>query len=286
MSLSGRELQFAVLAAVRVARRNPCPPLLSAWTLGRDLDRTPDGIHPQVVEPPHLDLLLGSRSAVVAAEAAAMQTARADIEIRQIFETTAFDAGVQWEWREPGEAATARIARHARYSDLLLLFRQASCDHGRAAAVNIPGVIMESGRPALVLPPEYRPPHLPFRRVVIGWNGSREASRAVHDALPFLRRADRVILAIAAEDSLFRAEDEPALDIGKHLQRHGVRVDVERLAAPGQDAGTQILSLAGSISADLIVAGCYGHVRLTEFLFGGVSRTLLGNSTIPLLLSY
>jgi nucleotide-binding universal stress UspA family protein len=127
---------------------------------------------------------------------------------------------------------------------------------------------------------------VPFRRIVIGWNGSREASRAIHDALPFLRVAERVIVAVAAEESLFREEDEPELDIGKHLARHGVQAEVERLATPGQDPGALLLSLAASISADLVVAGCYGHMRLTEFLFGGVTRTLLSDPGVPLLLSY
>jgi nucleotide-binding universal stress UspA family protein len=277
---------YAEVAAVLEPCPDPEPHLQFSCMLAKALDASLVALHSSIVEPAPFGLFLRSQRAMVATEVAAARTARADVAVRKSFETIASDAGIQWEWRELGEAATARIAWHARYSDLLLLFGQNPSGDANTAALNIPGVIMESGRPALVLPSGYPSPPLPFRRILIGWNASREASRAVHDALPFLRQAEQVVVATVAEESLFREDDEPALDIGRHLARHGIKAELRRIGTPGLDTGTQLLSLAGSMSADMIVVGCYGHMRLTEFFFGGVSRTLLRDSDIPLLLSY
>ena len=275
---------YAEIATVLEACPNPTLGLRFACELAADLAAKLVGLYIQTPELLPIGLIVGPESSLVAASQAVVRRAMYEVETKNIFETLAIDAGIEWEWRQLSDASNSRIARHMRHSDLILIASRDFSGSGGTSAANVPGLIIECGRPALFIPSAL--PHLPFRNILIGWNSSREATRAGHDALPFLRRAERVVVAIAADGSFFEEEYEPALDIGKHLARHGVRVEVERLAAPGQDAGTVLLALAASMSADLIVVGCYGHMRLTEFIFGGVPRTLLRDARIPLMLSY
>lgn len=275
---------YAEIAAVLEACQNPGPGLQYACTLAKDLGARLTGLYIEPEEPPPLDHRPAPSSALVEAGDRVMREAVHAVETKKLLAELALSTGIEWGWQQLQDASTARIARYARYHDMLLLFRNGLSDAVEASAISVPGVVLESGRPTLVIS-SARPPPL-FRRVLIGWNGSREAARAVHDALPLLGRAERVTVAIAAESTLFQQEEEPGLDIGAHLARHGVRAEVERIEVPTADAGTILLSLAARMPADLIVAGCYGQMRLTEFLFGGVSRSLLREATIPLLLSY
>ena len=230
---------------------------------------------------PPIGLIIGPESSVVAAERSALQTVLAEVEQKKAFEEMVARSGISWVWRNLEVPLTSRVARHARRADLVLLFRP-----GRSASiVDAARIVMESGRPAILMPSDQRRSPLPFGRIVVAWNGSREASRAVHDAMPFLQQAERVVVATVPETSLFVEEHEPGPDICDHLARHGVRSELHRPATTEQEPGAALLSVAAAASADLIVAGCYGHMRLTEFIFGGVSRTLLESATIPLLLS-
>ncbi|HZB90176.1 MAG TPA: universal stress protein, partial [Stellaceae bacterium] len=123
--------------------------------------------------------------------------------------------------------------------------------------------------------------------VLIGWKSGREAARAVNDALPLLQQARSVtVLAINPEDGIGGDGDVPAADIALHLARHGVKAAAAHTVAKEIDEGDALLNYADDISADLIVAGAYGHSRLSELVFGGVSRTLLTTMTVPVLLSH
>ncbi|HEX2941445.1 MAG TPA: universal stress protein [Rhodopila sp.] len=275
---------FAEIAAVLEACENPRPGLQYACTLAKDIGSRLTALYIEPEEPPPLGRRPAPASALVAADDRVLREAVHTAEMKKLLAELALDAGIEWKWQPLQDAATGRIARYARYHDMLMLFRNELSDEAAVSTVNVPGVVLESGRPTLVISALHPQPL--FRRILIGWNGSREAARAVHDALPLLGRAERVIVAMAAEESLFQQEEEPGLDIGAHLARHGVRAEVERIEVPTADAGTILLSLANRMPADLIVAGCYGQMRLTEFLFGGVSRSLLREARIPLLLSY
>jgi nucleotide-binding universal stress UspA family protein len=125
------------------------------------------------------------------------------------------------------------------------------------------------------------------RRVLVGWNASREATRAVHDALPLLAGAESVtVSAVNPRRGLGAHGEEPGSDIARHLARHGVRVTVEHTAAPEIGAADILLNRASELSADLLVVGAYGQSRLREFLLGGVTRSLLREMTVPVLLSH
>lgn len=202
--------------------------------------------------------------------------------------------GVEGEWRfvqdrPPGEA----VASHARCADFAVLGQDDP--HARRPLDRelpdwgpsvVERVLFSSGRPVLVVPYAGRFETV-GRRVLVAWNASREAARALHDALPFVARAETVI--VLTVDPRRRADghgDVPAADIASHLARHGVRATVAREAVESLGEADALLDRAADMSADLIVAGAYGHPRLRELLLGGVTRALLDRMTVPVLMSH
>jgi nucleotide-binding universal stress UspA family protein len=120
---------------------------------------------------------------------------------------------------------------------------------------------------------------------MVCWDGSRAATRAIADSLPFLRKAKKVEIVMVAGKA--GKEDEiPGVDLGQHLARHGLEVDVKRITAPDIDVSSTILSYAADSNADMIVMGGYGHSRLREFILGGVTRSILETMTVPALMSH
>jgi nucleotide-binding universal stress UspA family protein len=123
-----------------------------------------------------------------------------------------------------------------------------------------------------------------LERVVVCWDGSRNAARAIADAMPLLHRAKAVDVLIVASEA-GKSTDVPGADIGQHLARHGLKVDVKRITADIAVADA-ILSHAADSGADLLVMGGYGHSRLREFILGGATRHILQTMTVPVLMSH
>ena len=117
-------------------------------------------------------------------------------------------------------------------------------------------------------------------RVLVAWNGKREAARAAHDALPFLRAAERVVLCAVGEVAGAGLDDAAGM-----LRRHGVPVRAERVAGGDLHAGEILLARAAADRADLLVLGAYGHSRLRELVLGGATRHVLHHATLPVLFS-
>ncbi len=192
--------------------------------------------------------------------------------------------GIAGEWRLVEGSVPQRTALHARYADLVILGQDDPTTEEDADGVTIEATLFTSGRPVLLVPFAGRFETL-GRRVLIGWNAGREASRAVHDALPLIAGAEQVtILAVNPGDG--GHGEEPGADIARHLARHGLAVTVERTAAAEIGAGDLLLNRAAEIGADLIVTGAYGHSRFRELVLGGVTRTLLRQMTVPVLMSH
>jgi nucleotide-binding universal stress UspA family protein len=206
--------------------------------------------------------------------------------VEAAFTATLTRDGIAGEWRLAEGRTAEQVALHGRYADLVVL-GQANPNEGEAAGAAVVGAaIFESGRPVLVVPHAGTFASV-GQRVLVGWNASREAARAVHDALPLLAAAGSVtISAVNPRRGLGGHGDEPGADIARHLARHGVRVMVEHTAAPEIGAADILLNRASELSADLLVVGAYGHSRLREFLLGGVTRSLLREMTVPVLLSH
>jgi nucleotide-binding universal stress UspA family protein len=206
---------------------------------------------------------------------------------REVFEHIASLHGVSAEWREIPEGADADPAVHARYADLAIL-GQLDPDSGEPDMIRPrpEQVTLASGRPILVVPYAGNFPNL-GRRVVIGWNASREAARAVNDAMPLLTAAEIVsILTIDPREGPRAHGELPGADISLHLARHGVKAEIERTVSADLPVGEVLLSRAADLGADLLVMGAYGHSRARELLLGGATRSLLRSMTLPVLMSH
>jgi nucleotide-binding universal stress UspA family protein len=168
----------------------------------------------------------------------------------------------------------------ARYADLFLAVRpSAGSDEGMRWMSLVEGVLFGSSRGVCLVPDGRRAG--PIKRVVIGWNGSREAARAVAEAMPFLRKATKVVVLKAERDP---GEDDLDTRLARHLDRHGVEATLHDVRS--RDPADAIIAEASAIEADMIVIGAYGHSRLREWALGGVTRDLLLRSPLPLLLAH
>jgi nucleotide-binding universal stress UspA family protein len=146
------------------------------------------------------------------------------------------------------------------------------------------GTLFGSGRPMIVVPYIQKAP-LKLDRVMVCWDGSRQAARAIADAMPFLEKAGRVQIVIVGNERGKEDEIEGA-DLGQHLARHGLKVEVKRIDSGDIDVADALLSHAADSGADFMVMGGYGHSRLREFILGGVTHTILRSMTVPVLLSH
>ena len=145
---------------------------------------------------------------------------------------------------------------------------------------------MASGRPLLMVPFAGDFPVL-GQDVLVGWNASAEAARAVNDALPILQRARKVtVLSVNPRRGIRGDGDVPAADIALHLARHGIRAEAAHTVVTDIGEGDALLSYAADIGADLLVTGMYGHSRLREMVFGGVTRSLLAEMTVPVFMAH
>jgi nucleotide-binding universal stress UspA family protein len=179
--------------------------------------------------------------------------------------------------------AGKELGRIARRFDLAVV-DQAKPD-GSMAEAGIPeGVMFESGRPIIVVPYIQTTP-LKLDRVMVCWDGRRAAARAVADAMPLLERAKNVEVVIVTNERGKRLEMEGA-DIGQHLARHGIKVEVTRIIRGDLDVADALLSHSADCGADFIVMGGYGHSRLREFVLGGVTRKILQCMPVPAMMSH
>jgi nucleotide-binding universal stress UspA family protein len=196
--------------------------------------------------------------------------------------------GVKAEWRPSSADALHAVRVSARYADLVITGQRqpAEEDDSCLAREFVEELILSAGRPLLFIPYAGRFAHV-GRRALIAWNASREAARAVVDAVPLLQRAENVqVVAFNPARNGGGHGDIPGADISLYLARHGVKATAAQQHCAEIDIGAQILSRAADIDADLIVMGAYGHSRAYETVLGGATRTLLESMTVPVLMSH
>ncbi|MGI9449441.1 MAG: universal stress protein [Geminicoccaceae bacterium] len=179
----------------------------------------------------------------------------------------------------------ALFSVHSRYADLSII-GQTNHEDTVPSTPEPQDVVMTSGAPVLITP--YIGASTGFGgRVMVAWNASREAARAVRDAMPLLERSQSVDLVIFRPNSSQSAHGElPGADIALHLTRHGIDVDVQQLDGTDIDVGNALLSHIADRGSDLLVMGGYGHSRLREFVLGGATRTILRSMTLPVLMAH
>lgn len=181
-------------------------------------------------------------------------------------------AGVETEWRRVQDFPSHALARCARAADLVVVGvgGGGGSSYRRADPAD---VVMACGRPVLVTPEHG--PHLHAKTIVIAWKDTREARRAVADAMPFLKRADEVIVQAVCSDDQLETAAFQTNDVVAALKRHGVNARPNVSTAHSEGVTGEIQRIADLNGADLIVAGAYGHSRAAEWAFGGVTRDLL-----------
>ncbi|MCG9917072.1 MAG: universal stress protein [Phenylobacterium sp.] len=190
--------------------------------------------------------------------------------------------GVDSEWRAMREMPARALAELSRTSDVVVVSAHPNTNYYRA--VDPAEVVMHSGRPVLVVPDKASP--LKGRAIVVAWKDTRESRRALQDALPFLHRAEQVlVMAICGQDEA-GAVQRQVDDVTAYLTRRGVKATGKVSVAPDSGVVGELNNAADAIGADLIVAGAYGQSRLREWVFGGVTRTLMDQPTRHLLLSH
>lgn len=175
------------------------------------------------------------------------------------------------------------VGLHARYVDAVIV---GQADPDTVVEVNggvAESVIMASGRPALVVPYIGAGKHF-GRRALVAWDGGREAARALNDALPLLRRAEKVAVLVISPHKGDHGP-EPGADIALHLARHGVKAEAQHLEAGDLSIANALLSRLADLDIDLLVMGAYGHSRLREWVLGGVTREIFRQMTVPVLMS-
>lgn len=199
------------------------------------------------------------------------------------FRSALKDFGSSLEWRSDADYPADFLAQQARAADLLVVGRAENyATLAPHHLLEIGDAVMKAGRPVLVVPP--RSTSLALNRILIAWKDSAEARRALPAALPLLKLATELtIVEIVADESARGAADERLADVAKWLQRHNVAASA-RVELSAGDAGSQLDAIAAEARIDMIVAGAYGHTRLQEWIFGGVTRHLLQHSPICALL--
>jgi nucleotide-binding universal stress UspA family protein len=202
---------------------------------------------------------------------------------KEIFTKAAEAAGVAFEWRTIEGLHFDSVAFNAHYSDLVVIGQPAPGDERAPGTAGLPGeLVLSSGRPVLVVPYAGRFAEI-GKRILVAWNGTREAARAVQDAMPLLQQADEVAVFGL---NMARAEHIPGADIATHLARHGVRARVESSVAQDIAVSDALLNAISDLGYDMLVMGAYGHSRMRELALGGVTREILQHMTVPVLMSH
>ncbi len=199
-----------------------------------------------------------------------------------------------FEQRLVDDDAGSGFCLHAHYSDLLVIGQNDPEHISPAVMSDFPEeVLLHSGRPTLILPYAGHFAQV-GKNVLVSWDCSREATRAITYALPLLKKADLVRLAVFnPEKNAELHGEEPGADMALYLARHGVKVEVSHhhtgqdpVSRNRLDVGNALLSLANDFGSDLLVMGAYGHSRFRETILGGVTRTILETMTLPVFMSH
>jgi nucleotide-binding universal stress UspA family protein len=172
------------------------------------------------------------------------------------------------------------VGVEARSKSLTVMLSPAGGEDEPFRRAMFESTLFESGRPVLLIPPKWRRPNL-GQRILVAWDGSREVARAMADAEHFLQKAEQIFLFTVEGPSC----ESPASDAAKHLRRMGLHCQQRVERGPRSEIDAMILRECEAVDADLLVMGGYGHARLHEMLFGGVTRSLVRSAQLPLFLS-
>ncbi|HEY9214403.1 MAG TPA: universal stress protein [Ancylobacter sp.] len=183
----------------------------------------------------------------------------------------------------PADETGEQALLHSLHTDLAIIGRPAP--GGLPRNWSAEKLLLATGVPFLIVPDDWHGSTV-AERILVGWNASREARRAIADARPLLTAAREVFIVVADAPTNTRLGEEPGADIGHYLSRHGAHVTVDRIDTDGRSIAQALLDHAIYVGADLIAFGAYSHSRASEIVFGGVTRTLLNLSPLPLFIAH
>lgn len=255
--------------------------LAAAVSLARRCDATLTGVGAELMEPVGYADPYGATDGMFLT--ALRERVITDLEHAQ----AAFKkqvAGIKSEWRSVEDRPVQALAQIARSADIIVAGGKPPADASSYRTADPAELAILSGRPVLVVPTHGGP--LRAEAVVVAWKDTREARRALADALPVLRAADEVHVVEIYDEGQFAEADARTADVVAGLRRHGVKARGRGVYAPDIDVSRVLKAQARLIDADLIVAGCYGHSRMNEWFFGGATRELLQGPDCYLLMSH
>ena len=206
-----------------------------------------------------------------------------------LFNDTVQKEGLRGEWRKAdglSHLVSTSVVEHGRQADLVIVSQAGVNSDDGSEADFAERVVMESGRPVLIIPNAGNFDTV-AENAVIGWNATRESARAAFEAVPLLANGAKA--HITWVDSELRNYDNtslPGAEIATSFARHGIDAIAEPTTAPDIDPADALLNRASDVGADLLVMGAYGHSRLREFVFGGATRKILDQMTVPVLMSH
>ncbi len=251
--------------------------------LAKSLDADLTGVGVQAFSP-----YIASTGAFGYVDAGAIQAIRDEIdreilEAKALFQSAAAEKGVRGDWRQAVDDPVEVMSRISRATDLIVATQRSSID-GSAATAEPGDLLVSSGRPVLVVPSEPKP--LVMGTALFAWKDGREARRALSSTLPFLQQLKSVVVCeISRPDSMEDAQIRTS-EIVSYLKTHGVEAEARATLIGHGRVSAQLVDVAKSEGADLIVAGAYAHPRIREWVFGGVTQDLLEGSPLPCLLSH
>ena len=200
------------------------------------------------------------------------------------FERRARELGVRKAAWQVAEGYVPNVLAHlGNWHDLLVLGLDAALPWGTAPMLG--SIVLGCHLPCLVVPPAAKEPKL--ETIVVAWNGSPEAIRAIHAAAPLLARARRIVVLRGRErDQFSEIGWQPEFDLARYFEREDLKVETIAFRAGAEEAGAELLRAAASQHADLLVMGAYGRTRFSEWIFGGATRHVLTEASLPVLMRH
>lgn len=215
---------------------------------------------------------------------------KAQKSVQDLFESITQVAGVRNDFVVV-DSITPDVADHvvdyARRADIAIISQGPDVDGLSVTGRNfVEQVLLSTGRPTLVLPRKVQT-ELVADLVIVGWSGRRESARAAFDSIPLLTCANEVrVVWVDPEKERSHAGNLPGADLAESLSRHGVKASIDPLSTGGSEAGEALLTKISDSGAGLLVMGAYGHSRLSEFILGGATRSVLKSMNCPVLFSH
>ncbi len=206
-------------------------------------------------------------------------------ELRSKIEADLANEDVSWEWQyQPGMPET-KLLEFSALQDVILVGPRDAGEDRPSASIMVGSILLKSSTPVIVVPGNWKL-YDASAPVMIAWNGSREACAALRSAIPMLKTASNVILACVNEDKDREGYDFPMIEGSQYLSRHGIKSELLEIPKGKSKVADTLFSTALAKDCGMMVMGAYGHMRITEALFGGVTRRTLTDPQMPILLAH